>query len=173
MLNNAKLTSRIRKMFKILREKWGITTYRIAVETDIPHSSLKYMMDEKFDWKLNHLLSFVDFLNRNNVKISIEDLLDFENKKSFSQIMNLEKADFRQVIFGDKESLKKFPLGKRPLKPKNFQEESEGLTKELTEIIRDSSLIDKHKISLGLKISGKNFDFHSDVNFSNGKLLKN
>ena len=67
-----------------MREDWGIKPYRIAVETKIPHSCLKYMVDDKFEWKLNHLLSIVDFLNRNNAKISLNDLLDFKIKKPLS-----------------------------------------------------------------------------------------
>ena len=182
MLNNEKLNRRLKKIIKDLREKWGITPYRIAVESNIPHSSLKYMLDGKFEWKLNHLLSFIDFLNRNNAKISLEDLLDFENKKSLAQIMNSEKADFRQVIYGDKEGYKSFSVSNdsvlpltayaREVKPKDFQAESEGLTLEITEIIKESPLFKNHKISIGIKVSSKNFDFHKDVNFSNGRELK-
>jgi hypothetical protein len=140
------------------------------------------MLDGKFEWKLNHLLSFIDFLNRNNAKISLEDLLDFDNKKSLSQIMNSEKADFRQVIYGDKEGFKSFTASSdsvvpmaayaREIKPRDFQVESEGLTQEITEIIKESPLFKNHKISIGIKVSSKNFDFHKDLNFSNGRELK-
>ena len=81
MLDNIKLNRRLKRIIKDLRERWNITPYRIAVESDIPHSSLKYMIDGKFEWKLNHLLSFVDFLNRNNCKVSLRDLLDFDEKR--------------------------------------------------------------------------------------------
>jgi hypothetical protein len=182
MLNNEKLNRRLKKIVKDLKEKWGITPYRIAVESNIPHSSLKYMFDGKFEWKLNHLLSFIDFLNRNNAKISLEDLLDFENKKSLSQIMNTEKADFRKVIYGDKEGYKNLlgsgdssvPLNARirDIKPKDFQVESEGLTQEISEVVKESPLFKHHKISVGIKVSSKNFDFHKDINFSNGRELK-
>jgi hypothetical protein len=181
MLNNEKLNNRLKKIFKYLRENWGIKRYRIALETNISHSSLKYMIDEKFEWKLNHLLSIIDFLNRNNVKISLDNLLDFDNTKTISQIMNTENADFRKVIYGEKKykllTTKDKPIdaiksNKLKNKPGNFQRESENLVKEITENIKESSLCDKHKISFGLKISGKNFDFHRDLNFSGGKQLK-
>jgi hypothetical protein len=181
MLNNEKLNRRLKKIIKDLREKWGITPYRIAVESNIPHSSLKYMLDGKFEWKLNHLLSFIDFLNRNNAKISLEDLLDFDNKKSLTQFMNSEKADFRQVIYGDREGFKNLAMAgdtipaapyAREIKPRDFQVESEGLTQELKEIIKESTLFKNHKISIGLKVSSKNFDFHKDLNFNNGRESK-
>jgi len=63
MLDNDKLNRRLKKIFKELKDKWRLTPYRIAVETGIPHSSLKYMVDGKFEWKLNHMLAVVDFLN--------------------------------------------------------------------------------------------------------------
>jgi|WetSurMetagenome_2_1015567.scaffolds.fasta_scaffold161180_2 hypothetical protein len=182
MLNNEKLNNRLKKIFKYLRENWGIKRYRIALETNISHSSLKYMIDEKFEWKLNHLLSIIDFLNRNNVKISLDNLLDFENSKTMSQIMNTENADFRKVIYSKKKyellTAKDKPIdiiksNKSKNKPRNFQKESESLVKEIAEDIKESSLYDKHKISFGLKISGKNFNFHKDLKFSNGKQLKN
>ena len=101
MLNNEKLNKRIKKIFSYLRKNWDIKPYRIAVETKIPHSSLKYMVDEKFDWKLNHLLSIIDFLNQNNIIISLDDLLNFDDNKPISEIMNTDKADFKSVIYGD------------------------------------------------------------------------
>lgn len=173
MLNNIKLNRRIRKIFKMLNEKWGISIYRIAVETEIPHSSLKYMMDERFEWKLNHLLSIIDFLNRNSVKISLKDLLDFENNKPLSQIMNADKADFREVASGLKEGYRRrLNTGQNTAKQRNFQMETEGLLREITDVIRESPLMPLNKISVGVKISGKNFEFHNDLNFLKGKLIK-
>ncbi|MCX6164226.1 MAG: hypothetical protein NTU73_05095 [Ignavibacteriae bacterium] len=98
MLDNDKLNKRLKNIFKYLRQNWGIKPYRIAVETKIPHSSLKYMVDGKFEWKLNHLLSVTDFLNRYGANISLTDLLDFKNKKSLEQILDMKKADFRIVL---------------------------------------------------------------------------
>jgi len=49
MLNNEKLNRRIIKIMKYLREYWKITPYRIAVESNIPHSSLKYMVDGRLN----------------------------------------------------------------------------------------------------------------------------
>ena len=177
MLNNEKLVRRLKKIFIYLRDNWGITLYRIAVESQIPHSSLKYMMDGKFEWKLNHLLSIVDFLNRNNVKISLEELLNFDDKTTLSQIMNTEKADFREVIYGDKEGYKAFVKSgesviPRVVKPRGFITEAQELTQEITERIKESPLFKNQRISVGIKISDKNFDFHQDLNFLNGKKLK-
>ena len=171
MLNNDKLLRRIKKIFKYLKERWGITPYRIAVETHIPHSSLKYMMDDKFEWKLNHLLSFVDFLNRNNAKISLTDLLDFESKKTLSEIMNDEKADFRQVIYGDIEALKTKVAPEVKI-PVDAKKESEILANDLTEIIKEHPLFKNHRISIGLKVSDKNFDFKKDLKFENVKKMR-
>jgi|WetSurMetagenome_2_1015567.scaffolds.fasta_scaffold531431_1 hypothetical protein len=174
MLNNDKLLKRLKSIFKYLNENWGIKLYRVALETKIPHSSLKYMMDDKFEWKLNHLLSVVDFLNRNNAKISINDLLDFENKKSLSQIMNTDKADFRQVIYGkpDGSESDNMLLQKvRAIKPLDSKKESEVLVQDLIEVIKENGLFKKHKISIGLKISDKKFDFKKNMKFENGKKL--
>lgn len=177
MLNNEKLVRRIKKIFIYLRDNWGITTYRIAVESKIPHSSLKYMLDDRFEWKLNHLLSFVDFLNRNKVKISLEELLNFDDKTPLSQIMNTEKADFREVIYSDKKGYKTFiksgeSIIPKVIKPRDFITEAQELTQEITEHLKESPLFKNQKISVGLKISDKNFDFHEKLNFLNGKKLK-
>ena len=171
MLNNDKLIRRLKKIVKYLKERWGITPYRIALESNIPHSSLKYMMDGKFDWKLNHLLSIVDFLNRNNAKISLTDLLDFDSKKSLSEIMNDANADFRQVIYRDVKALQT-NVAPEVKKPVDSQKESEILANELTEIIKEHPLFKNHRISIGLKISDKNFDFKKDLRFDNGKVAK-
>ena len=170
MLDNNKLNKRIKKIFKELKDKWRITLYRIAVESNIPHSSLKYMLDGRFEWKLNHLLSIIDFLNRYNTKISLRDLLDFDNKKSLSQIMNTENADFRMAF-------RKIKL--IPQKPANkikesidYKAESEGLTKDIAEVIEESLLFKNNKIKVGIKINGKNFDFQKNISFSNEKKSK-
>lgn len=182
MLDNDKLNRRLKKIFKELKEKWRLTPYRIAVETGIPHSSLKYMVDEKFEWKLNHLLAVIDFLNRYGAKISLKDLLDFKNKKSLSQIMNTEKADFRDAIFRSRlKSLKKiygkpiyFPTaGMKETKPVDAKKETELLTQEIAEVIKDNRLFKNSKITIGLKINGKNVDFKKNMSFANGKQLKN
>jgi len=171
MLNNDKLIRRLKKIFKYLKERWGITPYRIALESHIPHSSLKYMMDDKFEWKLNHLLAIVDFLNRNNAKISLTDLLDFDSKKSLSEIMNDANADFRPVIYADLRALQaKATLEIK--KPANSQKESEELVRDLTEIIKENPLFKNYKISIGLMVSDKNFDFKKELKFENGKQSK-
>ena len=170
MLDNDKLNKRLKNIFKYLRENWGIKAYRIAVETNIPHSSLKYMVDEKFEWKLNHLLSITDFLNRYNAKISLNDLLDFKNKKSLSQIMNTEKADFRETIFR-KRSGSKIPI-RTEKKPVDFKVETENLIQEIIETIEESHLVKNSKIKVGLKVNGKNLNFQKNLSFANGKLSK-
>ena len=169
MLNNEKLNRRIKKIFNYLKEDWDIKAYRIAVETKIPHSSLKYMVDEKFEWKLNHLLSIVDFLNRNNAIISLDDLLNFDDKKSLSEIMNTKKADFRKVVHVDSDKSNIIPKIKKPI---NIQKEAEEIAKEITEIIKESPLFKSHRISFHFKVSDKNFDYHQDITFLNGKKLK-
>ena len=83
MLDNQKLNRRLKRVIKDLKERWGITPYRIAVESDIPHSSLKYMLDGKFEWKLNHLLSFLDFLNRNGAKVSFKIYWTLRTKRDY------------------------------------------------------------------------------------------
>jgi hypothetical protein len=175
MLNNDKLLRRLKSIFKYLNENWGIKLYRIALESKIPHSSLKYMMDDRFEWKLNHLLSVVDFLNQNNAKISLNDLLDFDNKKSLSDIMNISKADFRQVIYGKSDGSKDGDMllqKVRAIKPLDSKIESEVLTQDITEAIKENPLFKNHKISVGIKISDKNFKFAKEFNFANGKQEK-
>ena len=171
MLNNDKLLRRIKKIFKYLKERWGITPYRIAVEANIPHSSLKYMMDDKFEWKLNHLLSFVDFLNRNNAKISLTDLLDFDSKKSLSEIMNDEKADFRPVLYRKINALPTNVVSEIK-KPVDSKKESEILANDLTEIIKEHPLFKNHRISLDIQVKDKNFGFKKDLKFENGRVTK-
>jgi hypothetical protein len=171
MLNNEKLVRRLKKIFIYLRDNWGITFYRITVESKIPYSSLKYMMDGKFEWKLNHLLSIVDFLNRNNVKVSLEELLNFDKKIPLSKFLNTDKADFKKVI-DDEEHKYKRHIKFNYNKPLNFHRESEELAKEIVRSIKESPLFLNKKISVGLKISSNNFDFHKDMIFVNGKKLK-
>jgi len=170
MLDNDKLNKRLKNIFKYLKQNWGIKAYRIAVETGIPHSSLKYMVDSKFEWKLNHLLSVIDFLNRYGAKISLKDLLDFKEKKSLAQIMDLKNADFREAYYRSKMIFKK-PV-KVEKKPVDFKVESEGLTQEIADVIKETSLFKKSKISVGLKITGKNFNFQKNISFVNGKSSK-
>jgi hypothetical protein len=176
MLDNDKLLRRFKKIIKYLKERWGITPYRIAVEANIPHSSLKYMMDGKFEWKLNHLLSFVDFLNRNNAKISLTELLDFTDKKSLNDILNFENADFRPVLYGDKEGFKQFinPVESKPQKEKPVDSKTEAdiLTQDLVEVIKENPLYKNYQISFEINISNKNFDFKKDLKFGYGKKLK-
>lgn len=170
MLNNDKLNRRLKKIFKELKDKWKITFYRIAVESNIPHSSLKYMLDGKFEWKLNHLLSILDFLNRYGAKISLKDLLDFDNKKSLSQIMDTQHADFREAYYRHK--LEPQKPAREEKKPVDFKSESEGLANEIIDVIKESPSFKNIKIALGIKISGKNFNFDKKINFVNGKTAK-
>ena len=179
MLDNDKLNRRIKKILKELKEKWRITPYRVAVETGIPHSSLKYMVDEKFEWKLNHLLAIVDFLNRYGAKTSITELLDFNNKKSLTQIMNLKDADFRRVKIKDKSFLKKAAFKNlenldkaKANKSKDPKTEAEELSVEIAEVVKDNRLFKSNKIVIGLKVNGKNFNFQKNLNFTNGKQTK-
>lgn len=174
MLDNQKLNRRLKRIIKDLKERWGITPYRIAVESDIPHSSLKYMLDGKFEWKLNHLLSFLDFLNRNNAKVSLEDLLDFENKKGLSEILDAEKADFREVIYAAKEDFKTTKSGKivRQQKPVDFIHEAENLCNDITDVMKESLLFRNTKITVNVKLAGKNQEYAKEFGFTNGKLLK-
>lgn len=166
MLDNNKLNRRLNKIFKELKDKWRLTSYRIAVGTGIPHSSLKYMRDLKFEWKLNHLLAVVDFLNRYGAKTSLNDLLDFNEKKSLSQIINMEKANFR-------EALANIHVGRgyKSVKPKkvtteiNPKQETDYLISEIADVIKDNRLYKKSKIVVGLKINGKNFNFQKDLKF--------
>jgi len=178
MLDNQKLNRRVKRIIKDLKEKWGITPYRIAVESNIPHSSLKYMLDGKFEWKLNHLLSFVDFLNRNNCKVSMEDLLDFESKMAISKIIDSEHADFRKVVYAGREGYESFMEskdGSMPAAPyargksTNFQAESESMIADVTEIIKESIIFKNSKIDFNIKISSKNIEYKKDMSFVNGK----
>ncbi len=174
MLDNQKLNRRLKRIIKDLKEKWGITPYRIAVESNIPHSSLKYMLDGKFEWKLNHLLSFLDFLNRSGAKVSLEDLLDFENKKSLSDIMNTDKADFREVIYAARDDFRTTRTGKiiRAPKPVDFFHEAESLCSEITDVLKESALFKNTKMVVNLKLSGKNQEYAKEFGFVNGKLMK-
>jgi len=176
MLDNDKLNRRLKKIFKMLKDKWRLTPYRIAVETGIPHSSLKYMVDEKFEWKLNHLLSIIEFLNRNGVKVSLTDLLDFNNKKSLSQIINDEKADFKSVVIrersvfaGTKEKKTKKQGNLKTAADIELKSEAENLTSEISEIIKENRLYANSKITVNVKINGKNFDFAKSLNFGKSK----
>jgi hypothetical protein len=170
MLNNDKLNKRLKKIFKELKDKWKITFYRIAVESNIPHSSLKYMLDGKFEWKLNHLLSVIDFLNRFGAKISLIDLLNFDKKISPAQIMNTKNADFRKAYRNQ------YSRAKKPVriekKQVDYKTESENLTDEIGEVIKECTLFKNSKILVGLKISGKGYDYKKNINFVNGKVSK-
>ncbi|MBI5402692.1 MAG: hypothetical protein HY959_04785 [Ignavibacteriae bacterium] len=174
MLDNQKLNRRLKRIIKDLKEKWGITPYRIAVESNIPHSSLKYMLDGKFEWKLNHLLSFLDFLNRNNAKVSLEDLLDFENKKSLSEIMDANKADFREVIYAAKDDFKTTKSGKiiRQQKPVDFIYEAENLCNDITDVLKESALFKNTKIIVNIKLTGKSQEYSKEFGFANAKPIK-
>jgi len=181
MLDNNKLNRRVKRILRDLKEKWGITLYRIAVESKIPHSSLKYMIDGKFEWKLNHLLSIIDFLDRNNYKVSLQSLLDFENKLSISKILNSENADFGKVIYGGKRGRKSFvksadgsntaiPYTKN--KRTNFQADADSLIADVSDIIKESDVFKISKIDFNIKISSKNIDYKNSLNFKNGKEAK-
>jgi hypothetical protein len=174
MLDNQKLNRRLKRIIKDLKEKWGITPYRIAVESNIPHSSLKYMLDGKFEWKLNHLLSFLDFLNRNNAKVSLEDLLDFENKKSLSEILDANKADFREVIYAAKDDFKTTKSGKiiRQQKPVDFIHEAENLCNDITDVLKESLLYKNTKIIINIKLTGKSQEYSKEFGSANGKPIK-
>jgi hypothetical protein len=91
--------------------------------------------------------------------------------------MNTEKADFREVIYGDKEGYKTFVKSgevviPKAVKPRGIMIESEELVQEITERIKESPLFKNQRIFVGIKISDKNFDFHQELNFLNGKKLK-
>jgi hypothetical protein len=164
MLDNNKLNKRLNRIFKELKVLWGLTSYRIAVGTGIPHSSLKYMRDGKFEWKLNHLLAVVDFLNRHGAKISLKDLLDFDEKKSLSQILNMEKADFRGALIDVK--VGRGIKSKKPVadvKPVDSKKEAESIAQEISEVIKDNRLYKQNKINVSLKINGKGFDFKKEI----------
>jgi hypothetical protein len=166
MLDNNKLNKRLNRIFKELKDLWGLTSYRIAVGTGIPHSSLKYMRDGKFEWKLNHLLAVVDFLNRHGAKISLKDLLDFDEKKSLSQILNMEKADFRGALADVK--VGRGYKSKKPVavvKPIDTKKEAESISQEISEVIKDNRLYKQSKINVSLKINGKGFDFKKDMKY--------
>lgn len=174
MLDNNKLNKRLKKIFKDLKDKWRLTPYRIAVETGIPHSSLKYMVDGKFEWKLNHMLAVVDFLNRYGAKTSITDLLDFDEKKSLGQILNMEKADFRVALGNGKRgrhtaSGKKVTKPIKPIvketKPIDYKAETDSLIEEIADVVKENLLYKKSKISVGLKINGKDINFQKKIKF--------
>lgn len=170
MLDNNKLNRRLKKIFNELKSKWKITFYRIAVESNIPHSSLKYMLDGKFEWKLNHLLSITDFLNRYGAKISLADLLDFNDKKSLSQIMKTEKADFREAYYNKKQVFR-MPV-RMEKKPVDLKVETESLSEDIADVIKDNSLFKNSKITVSLKITGKNIDIKKSISSANGKISK-
>lgn len=164
MLDNNKLNKRLNKIFKELKDKWRLTAYRIAIGTGIPHSSLKYMRDAKFEWKLNHLLAVVDFLNRYGAKVSLKDLLDFDEKKSLSQILNMENADFRGALV--KMKVGRGGKYKKPTieaKPTDQKKEAESIVNEISEVIKDNRLYKQSKINVRLKINGKGFDFQKEI----------
>jgi hypothetical protein len=166
MLDNDKLNRRLKKIFKELKDRWRLTPYRIAVETGIPHSSLKYMVDAKFEWKLNHMLAVIDFLNRYGVKTSLSDLLDFSEKKSFDKIFNTEKADFRVVIKNARKEKADKPERKKAfaeIKPLDYKKETELLTSEISEVVKENLLYKKSKIVVGIRINGKDINFQKEI----------
>lgn len=179
MLDNDKLNRRLKKIFNELKLRWGITPYRIAVETGIPHSSLKYMSDKKFEWKLNHLLAVIDFLNRYGARVSLTNLLDFSEKKSLTEIMDIDKSDFREVYFRKRTDIRKFrnkELEKKREEEKrkllNPNAELDAIVKDITNTIKESYARNFKDISVKLKITGKNIDFKKNIDFSNGKIVK-
>lgn len=179
MLDNDKLNKRLKKIFKELKEKWRITPYRISVETGIPHSSLKYMVDKKFEWKLNHLLAIVDFLNRYGAKTSLANLLDFTSKKSLSQILNMKDADFRPVSIKlksvkNKPAIKKLNDLDKSKGKKQFDSkfEIEEMSNDIAEVVKDSRLYSNSKIIIGVTVKGKDTNLQKSLKFANGKQLK-
>jgi hypothetical protein len=174
MLDNDKLNKRLKNIFKYLRQNWGIRLYRIALETKIPHSSLKYMVDKKFEWKLNHLLSVTDFLNRYGAKTSIANLLDFDEKKSLGQILDMKKADFRVALgnvkrgrgkASDKKVVKPIKPIVKETKPLDYKIETDSLIQDIAEVVKDNLLYKKSKIVVGLKINGKDINFQKEIKF--------
>lgn len=167
MFNNDKLINRLNKIFKYLKENWGITKYRVAVETNIPHSSLKLMMDGKFEWKLNHILSLIDFLNKYGAETSFTRLFDFKSKKTLSQLISVDKIDFRPLIYSDYPGTMNL-LKENKEQPKetiNSKKESDALVKEINEFIKGNTIYKKYKISLNIKINLKEFNYSKNLIF--------
>ncbi len=126
------------------------------------------MVDGKFEWKLNHMLAVVDFLNRYGAKTSLTDLLDFDEKKSLGQILNMDKADFRGALLDGKRGRGK-SSGKKPVvketKQVDYKAEAESLIQDITEIVKDNRLYKKSKISVGVRINGKDINFQKEIKF--------
>lgn len=167
MLDNKKLTARVGWMIKELQKNWGISLYRIAVETKIPHSSLKYMLEGKFEWKLNHLFTLVDFFRKYGVKVSIPNLIDFEKDHPISKIFDVTKADFREAMIPLR--LKKYgfkPLGAPPQQQKVDPNDPEYLAntlwRDILDLTKENKLSKNSKIEVSLKISGKNINFEQN-----------
>jgi hypothetical protein len=169
MLNNVVLNRRINKLFRVLKKKWGIATHRVAVESGIPYASLNYMKQERFDWKLNHLLAIIGFLKRYGVKTSLSDLLDFNGKKSFDQIFDLKKANFSVIVNRIKQEKAKKYVNKKSLPEKkkeiNPVREIETILFEIGEVVKENLLYKNNKIVVGVKISGKNYNYQKEIKF--------
>ena len=176
MLDNAKLTRRLKRIFKELREKWGVTSYRIALESNIPHSSLKYMVENRFEWKLNHLLSILDFLSRNKAKVYLTELMDFDNKKIVSDYLDMSKADFRPVLTnvseqGKKRRGKQYD-SKKKYKIDAFHYETDLFFSEIIDMVKENPFFKNSRIDISVKIADKNNEYSKKFVYKEGKEIK-
>lgn len=168
MFDNKSLNLKIKKLLKNLKKEQGITLYRVAKETSIPHSSLKYMLDNRFEWKLNHLYSLIAFLKKYLHEISIDSLLS-EGSKSGADY------DLKQIYTTSPDSLNTFTIGPDPvvnyrffsreigkkrndnnvyegLAIKGFNEAERGMINDVYRLLNASPVVKEHKVFVNIKI---------------------
>ena len=168
MFDNKSLNLKIKKLLKNLKKEHGITLYRVAKETSIPHSSLKYMLDNRFEWKLNHLYSLINYLKKYLHEISIDSLLSEELRTNADY-------DLKQIYNASPDSVNTFTvapdpvvnyrfysreIGKRRsdddtyegLAVKGFNEAERGMIKDVYQLLSASPVIKEHKVSVNIKI---------------------
>ncbi|MBI5403889.1 MAG: hypothetical protein HY959_10855 [Ignavibacteriae bacterium] len=169
MLNNIELNRRIRKLLRELYDNWRIASSRIAVDSGVPSASLSYMIRGKFEWKLNHLLSIMDFLTRHGVKVSLPDLFDFNRKIPFKKIFDMKNADFSDVITRNSRRKKNRLTPKKKITEKkkdiNLKKEIETILFDIGEVVKENRLYKKNKILIQMKMEGKNYTFQKEIKF--------
>ena len=163
MLNNIKLNKRLLKVFNELSENWNVTYYRIAIETKIPHASLKYMRDNRFEWKLNHLLSITSFLERYGVKVSLKNLLNFEEKIPYEKIFNLKAANFKKLFEKNKKVRVTEKYEKAKIEKIDNQKEANNLKKEIEDIVEYAMVDKRFKAIIELRITGNKFKYKTTI----------
>ena len=184
MFNNKALNSKIKKLLKDLKREKGISLYRVAKETSIPHSSMKYMLDNRFEWKLNHLHRLVTFLKKYMGNISFDDLLNDASLYKENTDDNLD-----QFYATSPNSINTFTVAPDPmvnyqyfskeigkkksrdnsiesLEIKGFNESERKLIGEVYRLLNSSPVSKENKVSVNIKITRHDGSSPEEIKFT-------